>query len=222
MSGLRASPFALAGPRHPRTHRGDRPQCPDRAGRVRGDRALPVRPFPRVDADGRPAHPRSPTSQFTYEVTEPGVPYPIAELRAQHGHRGAHSPPPRRTAGRGLGRSRSCTTSRARTPPTAKRWAARCASVRPGADSSCPRSWPTRPSTPPIPRPDASRRNTWSPPTCPALRALSERVAELTSRLLPTGQCSAEAIADQLAMHPRTLQRRLAAEGVRCQDIIDR
>ena len=48
------------------------------------------------------------------------------------------------------------------------------------------------------------------------------RVAELTRRLLPTGQCSAEAIADELAMHPRTLQRRLATEGVRCQDVIDR
>ena len=56
----------------------------------------------------------------------------------------------------------------------------------------------------------------------PASAPLSDRVAELTRRLLPTGQCSAEAIADQLAMHPRTLQRRLAEEGVRCQDIIDR
>jgi hypothetical protein len=51
---------------------------------------------------------------------------------------------------------------------------------------------------------------------------LSERVAELTRRLLPTGQCSAEAIAAELALHPRTLQRRLAIEGVRCQDVIDR
>ena len=51
---------------------------------------------------------------------------------------------------------------------------------------------------------------------------LCDRVAELTRRLLPTGQCSAEAIADELAMHPRTLQRRLATEGVRCQDVIDR
>ena len=55
----------------------------------------------------------------------------------------------------------------------------------------------------------------------PSTAALSERVAELTRRLLPTGQCSAEAIADQLALHPRTLQRQLAAEGVRCHDIID-
>jgi AraC-like DNA-binding protein len=47
-------------------------------------------------------------------------------------------------------------------------------------------------------------------------------VAELTRRLLPTGQCSVDAIANQLAMHPRTLQRRLAAEGVRRQDLIER
>jgi AraC-like DNA-binding protein len=56
----------------------------------------------------------------------------------------------------------------------------------------------------------------------PDTASLSDRVAELTRRLLPTGQCSAEAIADQLAMHPRTLQRRLATEGVRCQDVIER
>jgi AraC-like DNA-binding protein len=56
----------------------------------------------------------------------------------------------------------------------------------------------------------------------PSSGPLSDRVAELTRRLLPTGQCSAEAIADELAMHPRTLQRRLAAEGLRCQDVIDR
>lgn len=55
----------------------------------------------------------------------------------------------------------------------------------------------------------------------PSTAALSDRVAELTRRLLPTGQCSADAIADQLALHPRTLQRQLAAEGVTCHDIID-
>ena len=59
---------------------------------------------------------------------------------------------------------------------------------------------------------------TYLPGTAP----LSARVAELARRLLPTGQCSADAIADELAMHPRTLQRRLATEGMRCQDIIDR
>jgi AraC-like DNA-binding protein len=56
----------------------------------------------------------------------------------------------------------------------------------------------------------------------PSTATLSERVAELARRLLPTGQCSAEVISDQLAMHPRTLQRHLASEGVRCQDIIER
>ncbi|GJF08824.1 HTH-type transcriptional regulator VirS [Mycolicibacterium cyprinidarum] len=52
--------------------------------------------------------------------------------------------------------------------------------------------------------------------------ALSDRVAELARRLLPTGQCSVDAIANQLAMHPRSLQRRLATEDVRCQDLIER
>jgi AraC-like DNA-binding protein len=56
----------------------------------------------------------------------------------------------------------------------------------------------------------------------PNTATLSEQVVELTRRLLPTGQCSADAIADQLAMHPRMLQRRLATEGARCQDLIDR
>ncbi|MCQ4120652.1 AraC family transcriptional regulator [Rhodococcus tibetensis] len=51
---------------------------------------------------------------------------------------------------------------------------------------------------------------------------LSERVTELIRRLLATGLCNAETIADQLSMHPRTLQRRLASEGVRCQDLIER
>ena len=44
-------------------------------------------------------------------------------------------------------------------------------------------------------------------------------MADLARRLL---KCSAEVIADQLAMHPRMLQRRLVSEGVRCQDIIER
>jgi AraC-like DNA-binding protein len=55
------------------------------------------------------------------------------------------------------------------------------------------------------------------PPTVP----LSRRVAQLAHQLLPTGQCSVDAIAGQLAVHPRTLQRRLAEEGTSCQDVID-
>jgi AraC-like DNA-binding protein len=55
----------------------------------------------------------------------------------------------------------------------------------------------------------------------PRSTALSERVTELVRRLLPTGQCSVDTVAGHLAMHPRSLQRRLADEGVRCQDLID-
>jgi AraC-like DNA-binding protein len=49
----------------------------------------------------------------------------------------------------------------------------------------------------------------------------ADQVAALSRRLLPVGHATTEAIADELAMHPRTLQRRLADEGIRCQDIID-
>ncbi|HUR74677.1 MAG TPA: helix-turn-helix domain-containing protein, partial [Sporichthya sp.] len=55
----------------------------------------------------------------------------------------------------------------------------------------------------------------------PSDALLSERVAELARRLLPTGQCSVEAIADHFGLHPRTLQRHLAAEGVSGQDVIE-
>ncbi len=51
--------------------------------------------------------------------------------------------------------------------------------------------------------------------------SFADQVAALSRRLLPVGQATSEAIAEQLALHPRTLQRRLADEGVRCQDIID-
>ncbi len=50
---------------------------------------------------------------------------------------------------------------------------------------------------------------------------LTERTAELARRLLPTGTCSIDVIADQLNLHPRTLQRHLADEGTRCQDLIE-
>jgi AraC-like DNA-binding protein len=56
----------------------------------------------------------------------------------------------------------------------------------------------------------------------PRTASLSDRVAELIRRLLPTGECSADAIANHLAMHPRTLHRRLATEGWRCHDLIER
>lgn len=56
----------------------------------------------------------------------------------------------------------------------------------------------------------------------PGTAPLSERVTELIRRLLPTGQCNAETIAAELAMHPRTLQRRLAEEGRRYDELLDR
>lgn len=55
----------------------------------------------------------------------------------------------------------------------------------------------------------------------PATARMSERVAELTRRLLPTGHCTAEAIAEQLGIHERTLRRQLTAEGTGCQEVID-
>lgn len=55
----------------------------------------------------------------------------------------------------------------------------------------------------------------------PRSTALSERVILLIRRLLSTGHCSVDTVAGQLAIHPRSLQRRLADEGVRCQDLID-
>lgn len=59
--------------------------------------------------------------------------------------------------------------------------------------------------------------STYLPKTSP----LAARVAELARRLLPTGQCSMDVIAAELALHPRTLQRRLAIEGASGRDIID-
>lgn len=55
----------------------------------------------------------------------------------------------------------------------------------------------------------------------PATSTTTERVAELARRLLPTGHCTADAIADQLGVHERTLRRQLTAEGTGCQEVID-
>lgn len=72
--------------------------------------------------------------------------------------------------------------------------------------------------------PEASRlaakylERKYLPPSAP----LSHRVAQLAQRLLPTGHCGVDAIAGELVLNPRTLQRQLAAEGLRCQDVIDR
>lgn len=50
---------------------------------------------------------------------------------------------------------------------------------------------------------------------------LSSRVSELIRRLLPTGQCNADNIAAELAMHPRTLQRKLVYEQLRYEQLLD-
>jgi len=55
----------------------------------------------------------------------------------------------------------------------------------------------------------------------PTTSSLADQVAALSRRLLSTGHCTAETVAEQLRMHPRTLQRRLHDEGVRFQELLD-
>ena len=50
---------------------------------------------------------------------------------------------------------------------------------------------------------------------------LATRVIELIRALLPTGQCRIDTVADQLALHPRTLQRRLTQEQESFDLILD-
>lgn len=51
---------------------------------------------------------------------------------------------------------------------------------------------------------------------------LHEGVAHLIRRLLPTGHCRIEVVAEQLSMHKRTLQRQLAKEDMQFEDLVDR
>ena len=81
--------------------------------------------------------PRTPQTDltFTYEVTEPGLPEWCRDTRsAWPSWSGSFACWAVRR--RGPPRSLSCTTNRAPTRRTAKRWVARCASDRRGADSS--------------------------------------------------------------------------------------
>lgn len=55
----------------------------------------------------------------------------------------------------------------------------------------------------------------------PSGTPMAARVADLVRRLLPTAHCTIEVVADQLAMHSRTLQRRLSEEGVQFHDVVD-
>jgi AraC-like DNA-binding protein len=159
--------------------------------------------------------------EFTYEVTEPGVPYPLQGYELSMGIavrilRLLGGPGARPRAVSFLHDQRGSDDTH--------REALGCP-VRFG-QTWCGFELPAQLADKRIDNADPETRriatkyleSTYLPSTAP----LSERVAELTRRLLPTGQCSSEAIAAELAMHPRTLQRRLATEGVRCQDLIDR
>ncbi|MEX3071269.1 AraC family transcriptional regulator [Vibrio alginolyticus] len=50
--------------------------------------------------------------------------------------------------------------------------------------------------------------------------SVSDEVRKLIRGLLPTGQCSSEAIASHLSMHKRTLQRKLAQENTNYEQIL--
>jgi AraC-like DNA-binding protein len=56
----------------------------------------------------------------------------------------------------------------------------------------------------------------------PGERSMVEEVEEAILMLMPAGRASAGAVADSLGMNVRTLQRRLAAEGARFGDMLDR
>ncbi len=51
---------------------------------------------------------------------------------------------------------------------------------------------------------------------------LHEGVSHLIRRLLPTGHCRIEVVAEELSMHKRTLQRQLAKEDVQFEELVDR
>lgn len=55
----------------------------------------------------------------------------------------------------------------------------------------------------------------------PGTASTAVRVAELISKLMPTGQCNEITVATQLAMHPRTLQRRLSEESTSFKVLVD-
>lgn len=55
----------------------------------------------------------------------------------------------------------------------------------------------------------------------PAQPGLSSSVRTIVRQLLPTGAATLEVIAAQFTLHPKTLQRRLAAEGVSFSELVD-
>lgn len=52
--------------------------------------------------------------------------------------------------------------------------------------------------------------------------SIVDHVTQLIRRLLPTGECRIDTVAEQLCLHTRTLQRRLAAYDLRFEDVLDR
>lgn len=55
----------------------------------------------------------------------------------------------------------------------------------------------------------------------PNAKTLSEDVLRLINTLLPTGHCTSDVIASHLALHKRTLQRRLAQEGTTFEKLLN-
>lgn len=55
----------------------------------------------------------------------------------------------------------------------------------------------------------------------PNANTLAEDVTRLINTLLPTGHCSSGSIASHLSLHKRTLQRRLAREGVTYEQLLN-
>ncbi len=53
-------------------------------------------------------------------------------------------------------------------------------------------------------------------------RALADSVRSIVRQLLPTGQLSVGLVARQFGIHPKALQRRLAAEGTSFAELVDR
>jgi AraC-like DNA-binding protein len=158
--------------------------------------------------------------KFSYEVTDPGTPYPLQgyELSMANGVRMIH------LLGGPDARPRLISFMHNQQGSDAAYNDALGCPVRFG-QQWCGFEVPRRLAGRPIDNADPETRRIATKYLesnyLPSTAALSEQVIELARRLLPTGQCSAELISDQLAMHPRTLQRRLAAEGVRCQDLIE-
>lgn len=54
-----------------------------------------------------------------------------------------------------------------------------------------------------------------------AVVSLLDHVTQLIRRLLPTGECRIDTVAEQLCLHTRTLQRRLGDFDVRFEEVLD-